>query len=168
LLESGNFRLAYRHWVCSWLDGHFLVNDPTRYSLITEEVDEYNTVAFVSQAPNIEHDYVSGRSSSISRHQRTRGATLLSTTHYSNLFFCFQHESWPRFTPLLPPRPLPRPTFNLSSMLPSRHMRKRQSASFSLILLPPSCSPATPPSPFYPSFKTLSSNSITVAAVMRD
>ena len=125
--------------------------------------------ALAHVSSHVRYDYVSGRSSSISRHQRTRGAPLLlSATHYSNHFLCFQHESWPRFTPLLPPRPLPRPTFNLSSMLPSRHMRKRQSASFSLILLPPSCSPATPPSPFYPSFKTLSSNSITVAAVMRD
>ncbi|KAF8488447.1 hypothetical protein F5888DRAFT_1893375 [Russula emetica] len=43
---------------------------------------------------------------------------------------------------------------------------KKTSASFSLIPLPPSCSPATPPSPFHLSFKTLSSNLITVAAVL--
>jgi hypothetical protein len=113
----------------------------------------------------LKHDYVSGRPSISVR--RTRGVLLLvSTTHYCNPF-CFQHESCPRLTPL-PPRPRPRPTFNQSSMPPSRHMRRRQSASLSLILLQPNCSAATPPSPFYPPFKNLSSNSITVAAVMRD
>jgi hypothetical protein len=77
-----------------------------------------------------------------------------------------QHEPCLRLTltlalPLLP-------TFNPSSMPPWRHMRRSPRSSFSIIPLPPGCSPATPPPPSYLSFKTSSSSLITVGGAMRD
>jgi hypothetical protein len=96
-------------------------------------------------------------------HQRTRGAPLLlSESLPPTIVTCslaLNTNLCPRLTPLPPPPPPP-PTFNRSSMPPWRHMRGRQSASFSLTLLPPSCSPATTPSPFYLPFKTFKDKAI--------
>ena len=47
-------------------------------------------------------------------------------------------------------------------------MKRRRNASFSHIPLLPSYSPATPPLPFYLSFKTSSNSLIAVAAAIRD
>ena len=53
-------------------------------------------------------------------------------------------------------------------MLPWKLMRRIRKRIFSIIPLPPSYSPATPPSLSYLSFKTSSSSSITVAGTMKD
>ena len=69
-----------------------------------------------------------------------------------------------RLSRLLPPHP----ASNRSLMLPWRHMRRRQNASFSLIHLPPKYSPATRPPPSYLSFKTSSSNLTSAAGATTD
>ena len=101
----------------------------------------------------------------IGHHQRIEHEAALlplSATHQS-----LQHDQCPKVNPALP-RLAPRLAFNRSSMPLWTNMRKRQKQSFSLIPLPPSCSPATLPPPSYLSFKTSSSNLIAVAAAMRD
>ena len=79
--------------------------------------------------------YLVDKSGSISGIQH--GALSLRFFSYS------QYEPCPRLTPML----LPLPTFNLLSTPPWTHMRGKQKATYSLIPLPPSYSPATRPPP---------------------
>ena len=102
----------------------------------------------------------------IGHHQwvRTRGRTAPSLCHPPAS--SPQHELCPRLTLTLALPPLP--TFNQSSRLPWRHMRRGRKQSFSIIPSPPGYSPATLPPPSYLSFKTSSSSLIAVAGAMKD
>jgi hypothetical protein len=82
--------------------------------------------------------------------EKTRGCSAPSLSHplAFSLPLNTQYEPCPILTPAAPPL-----TFNRFSMLPWMRMRRRQKASSSLILLPPSYSPATRPLPSYLCFK---------------